>query len=232
MEYTYADGTKLIFDGRCMPGCADIYKSFLHGSKGSAIVSGGGDSGGALHHVQGSGLSKPDMVWESKIKADERDPYLNEWNDLVDAIRNDKPYSEVKRGVQGSLVTSMGRMAAHTGQEITFNEMLNCKQSSPRRQQADQGRPRAVGGRRQRQVSGAAAGRHHAAGVLYRLRHWCRLCFSILSCTICQSGGWHVVEAQRRAWFAALPRPSFLRACHPDDLSTGTGNMSTLGFAE
>jgi hypothetical protein len=24
-------------------------------------------------------------------------------------------------------VTSMGRMAAHTGQEITFDEMLNCK---------------------------------------------------------------------------------------------------------
>ena len=24
-------------------------------------------------------------------------------------------------------MTSMGRMAAHTGQEITFDEMLNCK---------------------------------------------------------------------------------------------------------
>jgi hypothetical protein len=55
----------------------------------------------------------------------ESDPYLNEWNDLVDAIRNDKPYSEVKRGVEASLVTSMGRHAAHTGQEITFDEMLN-----------------------------------------------------------------------------------------------------------
>jgi len=32
----------------------------------------------------------------------------------------------VKRGVEASLVTSMGRMAAHTGQEITFEDMLNC----------------------------------------------------------------------------------------------------------
>ena len=45
---------------------------------------------------------------------------------MVSAIRNDKPYNEAKRGVEASLVTSMGRMAAHTGQEITFDDMLNC----------------------------------------------------------------------------------------------------------
>ena len=43
----------------------------------------------------------------------------------VDAIINDKPYNEVPRGVEASLATSMGRMAAHTGQEITFEQMLN-----------------------------------------------------------------------------------------------------------
>jgi hypothetical protein len=67
-----------------------------------------------------------DLIWESKVKEDEGDPYQNEWNDLIDAIRDDKPYNEVKRGVEASLVTSMGRMAAHTGQEITFEQMLNC----------------------------------------------------------------------------------------------------------
>ena len=50
---------------------------------------------------------------------------MNEWNDLLDAIRNDKPYNEAQRGAEGSLVTSMGRMAAHTGQEITYEEILN-----------------------------------------------------------------------------------------------------------
>ena len=44
---------------------------------------------------------------------------------MVDAIQNNKPYNEVKRGVEASLVSSMGRMAAHTGQEITFDQMLN-----------------------------------------------------------------------------------------------------------
>jgi len=45
--------------------------------------------------------------------------------DLMTAIRNDKPYNEVERGVKASLTSSMGRMAAHTGQEITFEDMLN-----------------------------------------------------------------------------------------------------------
>jgi predicted dehydrogenase len=127
VEYTYADGTKFLFDGRCMEGCDGLYASYLHGSKGSAIVSRAGDIGQPSSIYKTQSQKRPDLVWESKIRPEERDPYLNEWKDLIDAIRKDKPYNEVKRGVEGSLVTSMGRMAAHTGQEITFNDMLNCK---------------------------------------------------------------------------------------------------------
>ena len=31
-----------------------------------------------------------------------------------------KPYNEAKRGAEASLVTSMGRMACHTGRTITY----------------------------------------------------------------------------------------------------------------
>ena len=57
----------------------------------------------------------------------EQSPYQLEWDDLIQAIREDKPYNEVKRGAIASLVTSMGRMAAHTGQVITYEDMLNCE---------------------------------------------------------------------------------------------------------
>jgi hypothetical protein len=62
------------------------------------------------------------MIWESKGGAS---PYQIEWDVLIDAIRNDKPHNEVERGVKASLVTSLGRMAAHTGQEITYEQILN-----------------------------------------------------------------------------------------------------------
>lgn len=40
------------------------------------------------------------------------------------AIRQDLPYNEVRRGAEASLITAMGRMAAHTGQIITRDQML------------------------------------------------------------------------------------------------------------
>ncbi len=126
VEYTYADGSKFMFDGRCMTGCAEIYSSYLHGTKGMAIASRSGDCQGPSAIYKGQAPQRAGMVWESKDPAGQENPYQNEWNDLMDAIRNDKPYNELKRGVEASLVTSMGRMAAHTGQEITFEGLLNC----------------------------------------------------------------------------------------------------------
>ena len=74
---------------------------------------------------KGQKAERSNAIGTSDVKPDERDPYTNEWNDLMSAIRNDKPYNEVKRGVEASLVSSMGRMAAHTGQEISFEQLLN-----------------------------------------------------------------------------------------------------------
>ncbi|MGA2032926.1 MAG: Gfo/Idh/MocA family oxidoreductase [Thermoguttaceae bacterium] len=126
VEYTFPDETKFLMDGRCMLGCTEIYHSFAHGTKGTAIISRSGDCGGPAATFKGLGSSRAGTLWESKVKGDEGNPYQNEWNDLVDAIRNDKPYNEVKRGVEASLVTSMGRMAAHTGRIVTYDEILNC----------------------------------------------------------------------------------------------------------
>ena len=127
VEYTFADGGKFIMDGRCIVGCEPRYYSFAQGSKGMAIVSKANDCGLPSSTYKGQNPDRENLLWTSKVNPDQQDPYLNEWNDLVEAIRNDKPYNEVKRGVEASLVTSMGRMAAHTGQEITFEEMLNCE---------------------------------------------------------------------------------------------------------
>ena len=126
VEYTYADGTKFNFDGRCMNGCNNIYSSYLHGSKGMAIASKNSDCGMPSSIFRGQTPKRSEVLWESKVSREEQDPYQNEWNDLMDAIRNDQPYNEARRGAETSLVTSMGRMAAHTGQEITYDGILNC----------------------------------------------------------------------------------------------------------
>jgi predicted dehydrogenase len=125
VEYTFADGGKFIMDGRCIDGCHDIYSSYAQGSKGSAIISHSGDCGLPSSTYKSQNTDRASLLWESKVPTDEHDPYLNEWRDLIDAIRHDQPYNEVERGVYASAVSSLGRKAAHTGQELTLEQFLN-----------------------------------------------------------------------------------------------------------
>jgi predicted dehydrogenase len=126
-EYTFADGTKMLIEGRCMFGCLPIYSSYAHGTKGMAIVSKNGDYGGGqpctIYKAQDT--KHENLTWTSPIPPGESNPYVNEWNDFVDAIRDNKPYNEVDRSIKSSLVSSMGRFAGHTGQEITYDQLLN-----------------------------------------------------------------------------------------------------------
>jgi predicted dehydrogenase len=124
VEYTFGDGAKLFFYGRTMNGAYSEMTSYVHGAKGAAVVSSHGHTPGKVRTWKGQDTSK-DPLWA--YPQPEANPYKLEWEDLVDAVRKDKPYNEVKRGVEASLVTSMGRMAAHTGQVITYEQILNSK---------------------------------------------------------------------------------------------------------
>jgi predicted dehydrogenase len=126
VEYTFSDGTKMYMDGRCVVGCHDMYYSHVHGSKGMAVVAAAGDCNPPSSIHKGQNPLPRNTLWTSKQIPGQTNPYVNEWDDFLDAIRADKPYSEVKRGVEASLISSMGRMAAHTGQEITRDQMLEC----------------------------------------------------------------------------------------------------------
>jgi predicted dehydrogenase len=136
VQYTFPDGTKLFFDGRNMAGCRDEFASYAHGSKGSAVISTLSHTPGMTRIYKGQKMPRvtsrkqlpladdPNLVWA--FPQPERSPYQFEWDDLMEAIRQDKPYNEVQRGAEASLVASMGRMAAHTGQIITYDQILNC----------------------------------------------------------------------------------------------------------
>ena len=121
---TFEDGTKLYMDGRCMIGAVPMYHSFVHGTKGMAIDAKSGDCNGPSSTYKGQLPSRDNQLWISDSKGAD-DPYFTEWQVLTEAIRNDKPHNEVDRGVMASLATSLGRYAAHTGQEVMFDDLLN-----------------------------------------------------------------------------------------------------------
>ena len=125
VEYTFADGGKLIMDGRCINGCMEKFTSIAQGSKGMAVVSKRGDCGPPSSTYSSQTPDKSKRIWTSKLKPQEMNHYQNEWDDFVDAIRSNTPYNETEYGIKASLVSSMGRMAAHTGREITYDQILN-----------------------------------------------------------------------------------------------------------
>jgi predicted dehydrogenase len=126
VEYTFADGTMLLLEGRCIPGCHNEFASYAQGSKGSAIISTASHTPARCRIFKGQNMDKKeDVVWA--FPQPEPSPYQLEWDRLIEDILNDKPHNEVKRGAEASLVTCMGRMAAHTGQIVTYEDMLNCE---------------------------------------------------------------------------------------------------------
>jgi len=122
VEYTFKDGCKFFFDGRCMTGAHGIFSSYVHGTKGVGVAARSGDMGGPQAIYKGQALTPEALLWEATTKIN---PYQNEWDVLIQAIRDDEPHNEVKRGVKASLVCCMGRKAAHTGQEVTFDQILD-----------------------------------------------------------------------------------------------------------
>ena len=124
IEYTFEDGSKFHLDGRTIPGCHNDFATYVHGSKGAAVFSTAGHVPARSRVYSGQRFAKEDLIWS--FPQPEPNPYQLEWDDLIRAIREDSTYSEVERGVKASLVTSMGRMAAHTGQVITYDQILNC----------------------------------------------------------------------------------------------------------
>jgi predicted dehydrogenase len=123
VEYTFEDGAKLFLEGRTISNCEQRFASYLHGTKGSAVISANSHFSGRCPvfatQRMGEG-AKP--IW--KGPRNEPSPYQVEWDRLIEDIRLNKAHNEVKRGVEASLVTAMGRMAAHTGQVWTYKKAL------------------------------------------------------------------------------------------------------------
>jgi predicted dehydrogenase len=54
-------------------------------------------------------------------------PYVQEHTDLMASIRSGKPYNELKQVTESTLTAILGREAAYTGQELTWDEVLNAE---------------------------------------------------------------------------------------------------------
>lgn len=122
-EFTFADGAKMIMEGRCVSGCHNEFATYAHGTKASAVVSTSGHIPAKPRIYKGQRLNDRDAL-EWRFADNEPNPYQLEWDHLIDAVLNDKPYNEVERGAMASAVTALGRFACHTGQVVKLDDYM------------------------------------------------------------------------------------------------------------
>jgi myo-inositol 2-dehydrogenase / D-chiro-inositol 1-dehydrogenase len=122
VEFTFPDGTRLMAQGRHMTGCWGFFGDVILGATGSAVL---GEGIAYPKIYKGHDRSKENVLWEHKGQTE--NPYQVEHDLLFDAIRQDKPYNETERSAKSAMTGILGRMAAESGQTITWDEALASK---------------------------------------------------------------------------------------------------------
>jgi len=121
VEYTFADGAKLFAFTRGMHGCWGEYADYAHGAKGSAVLMTNlSQPSPKIYNSQV--MSKETLAW--RYEGPDPNPYHAEWQVLLDAIRQNKPHNEARRAAEANFAGLLGRMAAHSGTYVSWDEAL------------------------------------------------------------------------------------------------------------
>jgi len=89
----------------------------------------------AEHFIGSKGRANPaseimgPSAWKFESAERPVSPYVQEHADLIASIRAGRPYNELKQVAESTLSAIMGREAAYTGQELTWDEVLNAELS-------------------------------------------------------------------------------------------------------
>ncbi len=119
VEYTFPDGTRLFAQGRHMDNCWGFFGDVIHGAKGSGVL---GEGIPKPRLFKGHNTTPENQIWN--YRGPRANAYQHEHDLLFDAIRNNKPYNEAERSARAAMAGILGRMAAESGQTVTWDEAL------------------------------------------------------------------------------------------------------------
>jgi len=123
-EWTFSDGTKATHVVRYLRNCHTEFATYVHGTKCAAQFSGPGHAGNAILYKD-QRMTRDNIAW--RADKEQFTPWQAEWNNLLDAIRKDKPHNEAKRAALSNLADIMSRAAIHSGKIITWDEAMASK---------------------------------------------------------------------------------------------------------
>jgi myo-inositol 2-dehydrogenase/D-chiro-inositol 1-dehydrogenase len=110
IEYTYADGTKMLSECRHQRGTYSSVSEHAHGTKGTAQFN--------RYMIEADGQDK----WRYRDEA--KNPYQVEHDVLFAAIRSGKVHNEAEYGANSTMTAIMGRMATYSGQQVEWDKAI------------------------------------------------------------------------------------------------------------
>lgn len=115
VAYEYANGVRGFLGCRSVPGCYNENADYIIGATGTCTI-----GRGRVPVIAGP---KP---W--RYEGPPPNMYQAEHDALMASIRARKPINDGPRMAHTTLMSIMGRMAAYTGQEVTWEQALNSRQ--------------------------------------------------------------------------------------------------------
>jgi predicted dehydrogenase len=111
VNYLYPNGVRATVANRQIEGCYNENADYIMGSEGTCTI-----GRAPAPRIEG----KTNWTWEGR----KYDMYQREHDVLFAAIRNNQPVNDGHRLVTSTLLAIMGRMAAYTGQEVTWDQAM------------------------------------------------------------------------------------------------------------
>ena len=108
IEFVYPNGARIFSVCRQQEGTPSRVGEHLVGTKGTT-----------------DGHSKIEGETDWAYDGEDVNPYVQEHADLIASIRAGDPLNEGQRVAESVLTAIMGREAAYTGQEVTWDDVLN-----------------------------------------------------------------------------------------------------------
>ncbi len=112
--YEYAGGARLISNCRQQPGCVNDMSAHVLGTKGRAVF-----------QERKNGLRIESSAGSWHYDGPHNDIYQTEHDEFFASIRSGRPINNGEYMARSTLLAIMGRMAAYTGQQITWEMALN-----------------------------------------------------------------------------------------------------------
>lgn len=110
VDFTYENGVHMESKCRQQPDTVNNVSEWLVGTLGTA------NCGGELRTHSG------EDIW--RFRGDQPNPYVQEHTDLVNSIRSGQPFNDAHDVALSVMAAVMGRESAYTGQEITWDQMM------------------------------------------------------------------------------------------------------------